>query len=371
MPGSRQQPKKISWESGMSGRCVAGRCVAGLAGIVAALNLAGAAARAQSADQLYAAAKAEKTLVFYSGGPAAPYERMASDFEQLYPGITVSVTGGFSNVLDRKIDDQLTAKKLDVDMAIFQTVQDFVAWKKAGVLLPFRPDGYDKIDPRFRDEDGAFTTTSVVLLTYAYNTNLVAPADVPKSALDFLKPQFAGKLVTAYPADDDATLYVFDTIVKKYGWDYMKKYMAQKPNFIQGHLEVLRGVANGIDVVTFDSTSSTTGALKKSGQPIDFAFPERDAMPTFFTTAGIFKDAPHPNAAKLFLDWYMAREQQSRTGTYSARTDVDPPAGLKPLSAYKIETGYRQFVSDDEGLNALRKKFESYTGPVVNKGGVR
>jgi ABC-type Fe3+ transport system substrate-binding protein len=335
------------------------------------MGLAGATARAQSADQLYAKAKDEKSLVFYSGGPSEPYERMAKDFEQRYPGITVSVTGGFSNVLDRKIDDQLAAKNLAVDMAFFQTVQDFVAWKKAGVLLPFKPDGFDKIDPRFRDKDGAFTTTSVVLLTYAYNTKLVAPADVPKSALDFLKPQFAGKLVTAYPADDDATLYVFDTIVKKYGWDYMKKYMAQKPDFIQGHLAVLRSIANGTNTVTFDSTSSTTGALKKSGQPIDFAFPARDTMPTFFVTAGIFKDAPHPNAAKLFLDWYMEKEQQSRVGSYSARTDVDPPAGLKPLSAYKIAAGYRQFVSDEKRLVALRKKFESYTGPVVNKGGVR
>jgi ABC-type Fe3+ transport system substrate-binding protein len=348
-----------------------GTCSAGLAGIVAVMTLANAAAHAQSADQLYAMAKAEKTLVFYSGGPAEPYERMAKDFEQRYPGISVSVTGGFSNVLDRKIDDQLAAKKLEVDMAIFQTVQDFVAWKKAGVLLPFKPDGYDKIDPRFRDPDGAFTTTSVVLLTYAYNTKMVAPADVPKSALDFLKPQFAGKLVTAYPADDDATLYVFDTIVKKYGWSYMKKYMAQKPNFIQGHLAELRSVASGTNLITFDSTSSTTGALKKSGQSIDFAFPEHDAMPTFVVTAGIFKDAPHPNAARLFLDWYMATEQQSRLGTYSARSDIDPPAGLKPLSAYKIEAGYRQFVSDEKELVALRKKFESLTGPVVNTAGVR
>ena len=171
-----------------------GKCVAGLAGIVAAMTIAGAAAHAQNADQLYEKAKGEKTLVFYSGGPAEPYERMAKDFEQRYPGIAVSVTGGFSNVLDRMIEDQLAAKKLEVDMAIFQTVQDFVAWKKAGVLLPFKPDGFDKIDPRFRDPDGAFTTTSVVLLTYAYNTNLVAPGDVPKSALDFLKTQFAGKL---------------------------------------------------------------------------------------------------------------------------------------------------------------------------------
>jgi len=257
-------------------------------------------------------------------------------------------------------------------MAFFQTVQDFVAWKKAGVLLPFKPDGYDKIDPRFRDSDSAFTPTSVVLLTYAYNAKLLAPAEVPASALDFLKPQFAGgKIVSCYPADDDATLYVFDTIVEKYGWDYMKKYMSQKPNFIQGHLEVLRSVATGANLVTFDSTSSTTGALKGSGQPIEFAFPARDSMATFFVTAGIFKDAPHLNAAKLFLNWYMVKEQQSRLGTYSARTDVDPPVGLKPLSAYKIETGYRQFVSNEKRLAELRKRFEAYTGPVVNKGGVR
>jgi ABC-type Fe3+ transport system substrate-binding protein len=182
---------------------------------------------------------------------------------------------------------------------------------------------------------------------------------------------FSAKLTTAYPADDDATLYVFDAIVKRYGWDYMTKYMAQRPSFVQGHLEVLRSVAAGTNLVTFDATSSTTGALKRSGQPIEFAFPTGDAMPTFFVTAGIFKDAPHPNAARLFLDWYMAKEQQSRLGTYSARTDVAPPDGLEPLSAYNIEAGYLQFVSDRTRLVELRQRFESYTGPVVNKGGVR
>jgi ABC-type Fe3+ transport system substrate-binding protein len=348
----------------------AGRLTMAAGMAVAAALFASSATQAQSADELYTKAKTDKALVLYGGGPAAPYERMAKEFQQRYPGIAVSVTGGFSNVLDRKIDDQLAARSLEVDMAFFQTVQDFVAWNKAGALLPFKPDGYDKIDPRFLEKDGAFTTTSVVLLTYAYNIRLIAGDDVPKSALDFLKPQFAGKLVTAYPADDDATLYAFDTIVEKYGWSYMKAYMAQKPNFLQGHLDVLRSVAAGTNLATFDSTSSTTGALKKSGQPIEFAFPVDDAMPTFFVTAGIFKDAPHTNAAKLFLDWYMAKEQQSRLGTYSARTDVEPPAGLKPLSAYKIEAGYLQFVSDERKLLELRRQFESYTGPIVNKGAV-
>ena len=328
------------------------------------------AARAETMDQLYVKAKNEGALTFYSGGPVAPYERWAKEFMQKYPGITVSVEGGFSNVLDSKINAQIAAKKMDVDMAMLQTVQDYVGWKKEGALIRFRPEDADKIDPRFRDPDDYFWPTSVVLLSYAYNTKALQPSELPKSALDFLKPQYAGKIVSAYPADDDATLFVFNGIVKKYGWDFMKKYMANKPNFIQGHLDELKSVANGTNIVTFDATNSTTGALKAQGQPIDFAFPTSDVMATFFVTAGIFKGAPHPNAAKLFLTWYLAKEQQSRTGSYSARIDVPPPPGLKPLSAYKIDAGYRQLVTD-KNIVALRKRFESYTGPVVNKGDVR
>jgi ABC-type Fe3+ transport system substrate-binding protein len=328
------------------------------------------AARAETMDRLYQKAKSEGALLFYSGGPVEPYERWAQEFMAKFPGITVKVEGGFSNVLDSKINQQIAAKKMEVDMALLQTVQDYVGWKKEGALIRFRPEGAEKIDKRFRDKDEMFWPTSVVLLSYAYNTNALKPNEVPKSALDFLKPQLAGKIVTAYPADDDATLFVFNDIVKKYGWDYMKKYMANKPNFIQGHLGELKSIADGSNAVTFDATNSTTGALKKAGQPIEFAFPTSDVMPTFFITAGIFKGAPHPNAAKLFLTWYLAKDQQSRTGSFSARSDVPPPAGLKPLSSYKIDAGYRQFVSD-KNIDALRKRFESYTGPVVNKGGVR
>lgn len=347
------------------------RLAAILAFVASTFAFSSPASRADAMDELYTKAKVEKNLVLYGGGPVEPFERWAKEFEQKFPGLTVSVTGGYSNVLDRKIDEQIRAKRLEVDLAIFQTVQDFVAWKKAGVLLSFKPDGFDSIDESFRDPDGAFTTISANTLSYAYNTKLVRPEDVPRSALDFLNPQFTGHAVTAYPADDDATLYVFDTIVRKYGWDFMDQYMATRPTFIQGHLGVLRAVAAGDSLVTFDATVSTTNGLKRAGQPIDFAFADSDPVPVFTITAGIFKDAPHPNAAKLYLNWYMAKEQQSRTGTFSARTDVPPPAGLKPLFDYNLENNYRAFVTDEPRLQELRKRFEAYTGPVQNKGGVR
>jgi ABC-type Fe3+ transport system substrate-binding protein len=342
-----------------------------LAFTVAAALIVAADARAETLDQLYDKAKPEKTLALYGAGPAEPYERWIKEFQQRFPGLTVTHSGGFSNVLNDRINQQIKDKKLDVDIAFFQTVQDFIGWKKQSALSPFKYDGFDTVDPAFRDEDGAYTAVAANTIAYAYNTKLVAPVDVPKSAPDFLKPIFRGKLITVYPSDDDAALYLFNTIVEKYGWDYMDKYMANKPNFIQGHLLVSRSVASGESLATFDATISTAGGLKRQGQPIEILFSPIDDTPVFTVTAGIFKDAPHPNVARLYLQWYMAKEQQSRTGVFSPRGDVPPPQGLQPLASYKIANRYRDFVSDEARLVALRKRFESYTGPVVNRGGVR
>jgi len=325
----------------------------------------------ESLPELYEKAKLERTLVLYGGGPAAQYEGFAREFERAFPGITVSVTGGFSNVLDRKIDAQLEAGKLEVDLAIFQTLQDFLRWKKAGALLRFKPEGFDRIDAAFKDEDGAFVGVAVHGNPYAYNPGLVRGEDVPRSALDFLKPQFRGKLVACYPADDDATMYVFYHLVKKYGWEYMDKYMANQPNFIQGHLGVARSISSGANLVTLDTVARTSLEQKRAGQPHAIAFSTVDPLPVWPLTAAIFKDAPHPNAAKLYLSWYLAREQQARVGTWSSRTDVAPPEGLEPLTAYRLANDYRDFVSDEKRLDDLRKRFEAYTGPVRATGGIR
>ena len=283
----------------------------------------------------------------------------------------MSITGGFSNVLDQKIDAQLEAKKLEADLAIFQTLQDFLRWKKAGVLLYFKPEGFDRIDAAFKDEDGAFVGVAVHGHPYAYNPRLVRGEDIPRSALDFLKPQFRGKVVACYPADDDATMYLLYSLVKKYGWEYMDKYMANQPNFIQGHLGVARSISSGTNWVTLDTIARTSLEQKNAGQAHELAFSTVDPLPVWPLTGAIFKDAPHRNAAKLFLSWYLAREQQARIGTWSPRSDVAPPEGLEPLSAYRLVNTYREFVSDEKRLADLRKRFEAYTGPVRATGGVR
>src|SRR5262245_878089 len=325
---------------------------------------------AETLDELYEKAKAEKSLVFYAGGPAVPHENRVKEFQQRFPGIAVSVTGGFSNVLNAKINQQMRDGKLETDMAFFQTVQDFVTWKRQGKLLAFKPDGFEQIMPNLRDEDGAYMAVSANPLTYAYNTKLLRPEDAPKSALDFLKPVFAGKLISVYPHDDDAALYLFYLIVQKYGWDYMAKYMANKPNFIQGHLPVARSVASGENIATLDA-SSAVWPFKRAGQPVEVAFSGIDETPIYTLTGGIFKDAPHPNAAKLYLSFFLSRDQQTRLGMFSSRIDMPPPEGFRPLTSYKIANNFREFMLNDSLIADLRKRMESYVGPVLNQGGVR
>jgi len=328
-------------------------------------------AQAQSMDQLYEKAKLEKELVIYGGGPTTLYEVPARAFEQKYPGIKVAIHAGFSNVLDAKINEQIKNKALDADLAILQTVQDFIRWKKEGVLARFKPEGWRTIDKTFKDRDGYYVGVFVTSVSYAYNKDLVKPGTEPKSAMDFLKPEFKGKMITCYPHDDDITLYLFYTIRERYGWDWVTKYMANGAQFVQGHLGVSRSLSSGETMVSLDSNPNFSLREQRAGKPVEIAFSKIDATPVWAQTAATFRDSPHPNAARLFLNWFLDKEQQSKLDTWSPRKDVPPPTGLPPLFSLKLANDYPKFITNTELVSFMRKRLEELTGPVKKKGDVK
>jgi ABC-type Fe3+ transport system substrate-binding protein len=326
---------------------------------------------AETMQDLYDKAKPEKELVIYGGGPTSLYEVPAKEFERKYPGIKVTIHSGFSNVHNQKINEQLKAGKLEADLAILQTAQDFIRWKQDGVLANFQPEGADAIDRTFKDPDGFYVGVFVTAVAYAYNSDLVKPDAVPKSALDFLKPEFRGKLVACYPHDDDITLYLFYNLVRRYGWDMIDKYIANGASFIQGHLGVARSVAAGENLVSIDSNPNLSLREQRAGKPIAIAFSDIDPTPIWAQTAATFKDSPHPNAARLFLTWFLGKEPQSRLDTWSPRVDVAPPEGLPPLFSLTLANRYPEFLANTALVEDLRKRFEALTGPVRKTGGVR
>lgn len=328
------------------------------------------AARAAD-DPLYAAARAEGALTMDIGGPGVFWDAVVAVFQKTYPGIDLHVTNGFSNDFRADLEKQIVSGSIVTDLTCLQTLQDFAHWKKRGALLPYKPDGWEKIPADMKDPEGAFIPILVSMVPYAYNTKSVSPADVPKSALDFLDPKWHGKIVAVYPQDDDVSLFAFYTIVEKYGWTWMDKFMANQPVFIQGFTSSIRSLAVGDALVAPDTVYSMSKANLQAGGAQDVAFSTVDPIPVWFPANGIFKGAPHPNAARLWQRWILGPEFQAMSGYWPARVDQPPPPGARPLSAYSTAGGYLSFVTDDTLTASLRTRFASYVGPVVNHGGVR
>src|SRR6478752_3389211 len=101
--------------------------------------------RAETLDEIYAKAKGEGALHIYGGGPARLYEGWIKEYEASFPGIKVTLTGGYAGGLAPAIDQQIAAKKLEVDFVTFQAVQEFIRWKQEGALLPFKFEGYEAL----------------------------------------------------------------------------------------------------------------------------------------------------------------------------------------------------------------------------------
>src|SRR5262249_49916091 len=131
----------------------------------------------------------------------------------------------------------------------------------------------------------------------------------------------------------------------------------------QDHLDVARSLGSGESLVSVSATVSNILDVQRAGGKVAMVAPEDDFLPVSFTAEAILKEAPHPNAAKLYVTWLLSKEWQSRAGVYSSRSDVPSPAGLPPLSSYRLEERYLEFVSGEDQLIDLRNRFKSYVGP--------
>ena len=328
-------------------------------GILFALSAYAPASLAQAVDldALYERAAAEGEVSAYLQGPPQVYAGFVTAFEAKYPKIKVRITSGRYDLMP-KIDAQIAAGKMDADLAILQTTQDYVRWKRQGALQSFAPPDFDLIPTNLKDPEAQFLPVFLVMIGFAYNSAQVSEGDAPRAIPDFLKPAFKGKIVSTYPHDDDLTLYSNTLIVEKYGWGMIEKLLKQDMKFVRSHVLVAQETAKGERPVTFDQISQFN--------KVSFVPPDDLPMPVYPITTGIFAKAPHPNAAKLFLAFAISKDQQHRTaatGAISVRPDVEPPAGLKPLSSYRIADGYIDFISNETRTKELRQRFESYIGP--------
>jgi ABC-type Fe3+ transport system substrate-binding protein len=319
----------------------------------------------RSLDELYRAAKAEGgKLVVYAGGDVASQQAgVVAAFGRQFPDIELTMVVDYSKFHDVRIDNQIATGQLIPDVTQLQTLQDFTRWKQQGRLLNYKPAGFSKVHDAFKDPDGAWVAIAVLAFSFMYNSSTLTVAP-PKNPRQLADPRFKGLIASSYPNDDDAVLYLYSLYAQAYGWDWIAQLAAQQPQFGRGTNSPGDALSSGAKSVGVGAAGSL---VPSSSNPITWVVADGHPFMAWGQRAAIFKQAAHPAAAKLYLNWQLSAATQGNAfNGWSVRTDVQPSGGLAPIWTYPNAhlDGFPRFMADRALAERLRQTFSLYFGEV-------
>jgi iron(III) transport system substrate-binding protein len=337
--------------------CAAGALAPGLAG-------AQAPAPYDATPQLVAAATKEGKVVWYSATDVKVAEQLAKAFETKYPGIKVQVERSGAERLFQRINQEYGSKIYTADVIETSDAVHFVAFKRNGWLQPAVPSEVAKFWPtEYRDPDGQFAAYRMHLSVIAYNSKLVKPEEAPKSHADLLDPKWTGKLVKAHPGYSGTIMTATHVLSKALGWSYFEKLGKQRVMQVQSSTEPPKKLAQGERPVMADGNEYNVFLLKESGVPIEPVYAS-EGTPVVVGNAALLKNAPNPNAARLFYHFMFTREaQQSNTdvgGLRSFHKEVKEKPGRTPLAQIKLLNS--DPIDLEKQVETIKKKYEEYFG---------
>ena len=339
------------------------RVCAFAAALAAAPAFAAPPAPTPVTPQLIEAATKEAKIVYYTAIDLKVAQAVAKNFEKQYPGITVQVERTGSERIVQRIAQERSSKIYTADVIDSTDQASFIAWKKEGILDPFIPAEMMKYPAHERDPDGAYNNVRFTLMPIGVNTNLVKPEDMPKSFADLLEPKWVSKIVKAHPSYSGGIVTSTFQTQQAIGWGYFEKLGKQKVLQVQSSTEPPKKLSLGERAVSADGLEYLHIQLKESGAPIAIVYPS-EGTPFIPSCQGIVKNAPHPNAAKLFISYFVSRENQQflvdTAGLRSYHPDVKDRAGRTPISQIKVLPADAE--AQEAATEELKKKYSQYFG---------
>jgi iron(III) transport system substrate-binding protein len=337
-------------------------CAAGIAGATGAQ--AAAPAPYDVTPQLVAAAKAEKKVVFYTATDVAVAEKLAEAFQKQYPGITVQVERAGSERVFQRIGQEYSTGIHNADVIETSDAVNFVYFKRQGWLTPMVPrvvaEKWPAID---RDADGYYAAYRAQLCVIAYNTDLMKPADAPKTWKDLLKPQYKGKMVKAHPGYSGTVMTSTFVLSQLLGWDYFEKLGKQDVLQVQSSTEPPKKLAEKERALEIDGNEYNIFRLQEQGVPLKIVYPP-EGTPIAVGNAAVLKQAPHPNAAKLFYAFLFSLPAQQLNsdfgGLRSFHPDVKEKASRTPLSKIKVLNSDPAKLEPQ--IQTIKTNYEKYFG---------
>jgi iron(III) transport system substrate-binding protein len=301
-----------------------------------ALSVYAAPARAAAPEptavtpQLIEAAKKEGKIAWYTSLDLPVSERVAKAFEAKYSGIAVRVERTGAERVFQRIGQEYASRIHAVDVVQSSDAAHFIVWKRDGMLLPYVPEDVAKHWPEeHKDPDGQFATFRAWLCVLGYNTNLVKAEEAPKSFADLLDPKWTGKLVKAHPGYSGTIMTATFQIARDLGWDYLEKLSKQRVMQVQSSADPPKKLALGERAVMADGNEYNMFQLKEQGDPVEIVYPA-EGTPLIIGPNAVMKNAPNPNAAKLFQSFCYTPDCQQLLIDVGGLRSVHPQTKEKP-----------------------------------------
>ena len=246
-------------------------------------------------------AEAEGAITLYSTDPEKGQVALLKAFTDQFPKIKSSYVRLQAGALYAKVLAEHNAKSNFVDVLVISDmgmVQDFT--RRGGFRQYVSPE-MAAYKPEYKSKpEGSWTWGCIIISGIAYNPNNVKPEDVPKTWEDLLDPKWkdAMNVKVSNSGLQMSAWYVLKPIL---GDAYFTKLGEVKPRAFDSYVQQYGRIIDGQDKVIMAAQYSGFVEFKARGAPVAFVAPAT-GLPSAQQSVGVVSDAPHPNAAELFLD---------------------------------------------------------------------
>jgi ABC-type Fe3+ transport system substrate-binding protein len=281
----------------------------------------GSAAAKGQPKELIEGAKKEGQLVFYSGIPVPDGKAIMEAFQRKYPFIKGTHYRAAGTALTARIQSERRAGQHLWDVLNTSGFEPYVLLEQ-GYFAKYDSPERKHYAEGYRDAEAYWTTMYTTPMMVSYNTRLVSPEELPKDYLQLLDSKWKGKL-----ALDSREFEWYANLKKVWGADKSRKFLEglrkQDVRLMQGRALLTELLAGGEFAILVNSYLQDVIEAKRKGSPVEIL--SLDPVISAAGLVGINNLAPHPNAARLFIDFTLSKEGQElivKTDRSSVRKDI-------------------------------------------------
>ena len=257
-------------------------------------------------ESLVEGARKEGSLIVYTSMTADQAQKVIDAFKAKYPFVQTSMFRAVGERLLTKILTEAQAGRYEFDVVQSAETQGYFL-KKRSLLMKYVSPEVKNIQKPFFDPDGYWAAVYMMPNVIGYNARMIKRSEAPKNDDDLLNPKWKSKI-----GMDGTKPEWFSWKLKRMGEEkglaYMKKLGAQEFKLYSGLTILTSLLAAGEFPLVLNTYLHNVEEVRRKGAPVEWV--AQEPVFTKFQPIAVGAKAPHPNAAKLFVDFTLSDEGQ-------------------------------------------------------------